>query len=70
MVAEKYALETGHMDGHTDNAIGLTVAEKKSSKTGDPHAHTHFQCEGNNLALHTSIILDFYIHALNLVKFG
>ena len=62
MVGEIYALEMGHRDEHTDNAIGLTVAEKKSSEPGDTHTHTNFQSKGNNFALSTSIILNFYIH--------
>ena len=56
----------GHRDGHTDNAIGLAVAERKSPKTGDTHAHTHFQSKGNKLALRTSIILNFYNHIFAL----
>ena len=56
------SLEMRHIDGHTDNAIDLTVAEKKSLKTGDTHVDMNFQCKGNNLALRSSIILNFYIH--------
>ena len=48
--------DTRPTEGHTDNAIGLTAAEKKSSKTGDTHTHTNFQSKGNNLVPRTSII--------------